>query len=405
MNQENQPFFPYKSSSMLLAKEEMLELTKKCKPLTIGLAGDETQMEKRISLVPNAVGLLVQNGHKLLIERDSGERAWFSNHEYAEYGGEIVDKTEAFKADIVIKVASLTLAEIEMLKPKSTIITSLQLSTQAEEYFRRLMSKKITSLSFEYIQDKTKAFPIRRAMSEMAGTASIITAAEYLSNPEFGKGHILGGFSGISPTEVVILGAGTVGEYAAKAALGMGAMVKIFDNSIYKLKALQNHLIQPVFTSVIQPNVVLKALKTADVLIAAISASSGRTPVFVSEEMVSQMKPGSVIIDVSIDQGGCVETSQPTDHRNPVFIKHGVTHYCVPNIASRFPHTASYAISNFLAPILLVAAQAGGIEPMLHENEGIRRGTYMFNGLITNRQVSDYFRLPYQEIELLLSAF
>ncbi|MDP2423139.1 MAG: NAD-binding protein, partial [Bacteroidales bacterium] len=293
MKLEKQPYMPYKPSGGLLPKEEMLEVAKRSKSLTIGLPGDDAQLENRISLVPNAVGLLVQNGHRVLIERESGQHAWFSDHEYAEYGGEIVDKPEVFKADIVMKVASLCKDEIEQLNTKATVFTSLQFTSQHEEYFRMLMQKKITALAFEYIQDKTGAYPVRRAMSEMAGTASVMTAAEYLSHPESGKGHMLGGFSGISPSEVVILGAGTVGEYAARAALGMGAMVKIFDNSIYKLKSLQNHLSQPIFTSVIQPNVLLKALKTADVVIAALFTSSGLTPIYVSEEMVSQMKPGS----------------------------------------------------------------------------------------------------------------
>jgi alanine dehydrogenase len=233
----------------------------------------------------------------------------------------------------------------------------------------------------------------------------MLIAAEYLSNPEYGRGKMLGGFPGISPTEVVILGAGTVGEYATRAALGMGAMVKIFDNSVYKLRRLQNNLNTRVFTSMIQPRLLNDALRSADVVIGAIRSDYGWSPVIVSEEMVQQMRCGSVIIDVSIDQGGCFETSHVTDHRNPVFKKHDVTHYCVPNIASRVPHTASYALGNFLSPILLKVGDQGGVEKMLYSDFGIRQGVYLYNGIATNKFLSDTFHLPFQDINLLMAAF
>ncbi len=405
MSQENTPFRSIKHVAGMLPKEEMLEVSSRYHSITFGLPADDSSREKRISLVPNAVGLLVQNGHRVLIERGAGQLAWFSDHDYAEYGGELVEKAQVMKADVIVKVATLSSLELEMIEPRTTLITSLYLSSQNEDYFRKLISRKVTALAFEYIQDKTGAYPVRRAMSEMAGVASVTIAAEFLANSNYGRGHMLGGFSGISPSEVVILGAGTAGEYAARSAIGMGALVKVFDNSIFKLKALQTHLSHPVFTSVIQPNVLLKALKSADVIIGSIFTSSGRTPVYVTEEMVSQMKPGSVIIDISIDQGGCIETSHPTDHRNPVFQKYGVTHYCVPNIASRFPHTASYALSNFLAPILLQSGNVGGVQTLMRDNVGFRRGVYMYNGIITHRQVSDYFNLPFQDIDLLITAF
>jgi alanine dehydrogenase len=255
------------------------------------------------------------------------------------------------------------------------------------------------------VQDKAGTFPVIRAMSEIAGNTSMLVAAEYMSNPEYGRGKMLGGFSGISPTEVVILGAGTVGEYATRAALGMGAFVKIFDNSVYKLRRLQNNLNTRVYTSMIQPRVLMNALRSADVVIGAIHSAYGRTPVVVTEEMVQQMKSGAVIIDVSIDQGGCFETSEVTDHRNPVFKKYGVTHYCVPNIASKVPHTASYALSNFLSPILLRFGEEGGVEKVLHTDYGVRQGVYLFNGISTNKFLSDSFHLPFQDINLLMAAF
>lgn len=406
MNQEKQQFVSFAASSGMLPKEEMLEVARKKSFLTIGIPRDHSLLENRIPLVPNAVGLLVKSGHRVLIETEAGKRAHFSDHDYAEYGAEIVESpAEVFNSDLILKVAPLTDDETDLLKTRQTLISSLHLSISNEEYIRKLIAKKCTAIAFEYLRDRTGAYPLRRSMSEIAGNAAVLIAAEYLCHPEFGKGHMFGGFSGVPPTEVVILGAGTVGEFAAASALGMGATIKVFDNSVYKLNNLQSALNARIFTSVIQPEVLMKALKTADVVIAALHTHSGRTPYCITEEMVSRMKPGAVIIDVSIDQGGCVETSEPTDHKNPVFKKYDVLHYCVPNIASRVPHTASYALSNYLTPILMSIGEHGGIANVLKEDAGSRRGVYLFNGIVTNSLISEKFNLAYQDIDLLMTAF
>jgi alanine dehydrogenase len=202
----------------------------------------------------------------------------------------------------------------------------------------------------------------------------------------------------------VIIGAGTVGEYAARAALGLGATVKVFDNSVYRLRRLQGSLGVRVFTSIIQPKVLGKHLKTADVAIGALRTTGGRTPCVVTEEMVSEMKVGAVVIDVSIDQGGCFETSKVTNHTQPVFRKHGVIHYCVPNIASRVSRTASYALSTIFAPILLNIGEEGGLQNMLRVNSGVRHGVYLYQGILTNKYLGDSFNLPSKDIDLFLSA-
>lgn len=393
-------------SGQLMPQEERLEVKRGQKNLVIGVPKECAFTENRIPLDPDAVALLVHNGHQVLIEADAGKAAHFADTEYAEMGAEIIyDTAKIFTADIILKIAPPNQDEIEMMGHKQTLISSIHTSAINEEYFRRLLVKRITALAFEYVQDKVGTFPVIRAMSEIASNTSMLVAAEYMSNPEYGRGKMLGGFSGISPTEVVILGAGTVGEYATRAALGMGAFVKIFDNSVYKLRRLQNNLNTRVYTSMIQPRVLMNALRSADVVIGAIHTAYGRTPVVVTEEMVQQMKEGAVIIDVSIDQGGCFETSEVTDHRNPVFKKYGVTHYCVPNIASKVPHTASYALSNFLSPILLKFGDEGGVEKVLHSDYGIRQGVYLYNGISTNKFLSDSFRLPFQDINLLMAAF
>jgi alanine dehydrogenase len=284
-------------------------------------------------------------------------------------------------------------------------VSTINLPHQNQLYYRSLIRKKTTALAFEFIQDAFGSFPLRRSISEIVGNASIMLAARYLADPEYGKGNMLGGFSGITPSEVVIIGAGTVGENAARVALGMGATVKIFDDSIYRLRRLQYFLQNRVFTSIIQPKVLVKALQSADVVIGALHAVHGKTPCVVSEEMVKQMKSGSVIIDVSIDQGGCVETSRATTHQNPVFKEFDVIHYCVPNIASQVPHTASYALSNFFTPVLLNIGEEGGIDNLVRKDHGLARGLYLFKGILTNKYISDAFGLPFQELDLLLATY
>ncbi len=403
--EDTSAFLKYSPTETLMPQPEMLELSKQKSKLIIGIPKEVTFQENRIALVPEAVGLLVQKGHRILIESEAGKIAHFPDIEFSEMGGEIVSTAEeVYQADIILKVAPPTSEEISLLKTHQTIISSVQLSSFKEDAFRQMMAKKITAISFENIKDKTGQHPVIRAMSEIAGNTSIILAAEYLSNLEYGKGIMLGGFSGITPTEVVIIGAGTVGEFAARAAMGMGALVKIFDDSIYKLRRLQASFNNRIFTSILHPQILLQSLKNADVVIGALRVSDGKTSVVVTEEMVKSMKKGSVLIDVSIDQGGCFETSHLTNHSNPIFEKFGVTHYCVPNIASKVPHTASFAFSNFFAPTLLRTGDEGGIENLFRTDYGLRQGVYLYNGILTNKYMGDYFHIPSQDIDLLMAA-
>ncbi len=389
--------------SGLLPQEEMLDVKKNNVQMVIGVLKETNDSEHRVALVPEAVNLLVKNGYRVLVESYAGNESHFSNQDYIDAGADIVDVTGYLfsNSDILLRISPLSVSELDMIKANQTIFSALHPTIQTQEYFAKISEKKAIGVAFEYIQDQSHSFPIVRAVSEIAGNTSILIAAQYLSDLNYGKGNMLGGFSGITPTEVVILGAGTVGEYAARAAMGLGAMVKVFDNNIYKLRRLQENLNARIFTSIIQPKVLLKSLKTAHVLIGAIHSNSGRSPHIVSEEMVKEMKAGSVIIDVSIDQGGCVETSRPTDHSNPVFKLFGVTHYCVPNIASKVPHTASYALSNYLAPVLLNICEAGGTEWFIKSEPFFRKGIYSFKGFITHRIISEHFQLPYQDIDLM----
>ncbi|MDD5570250.1 MAG: alanine dehydrogenase [Bacteroidales bacterium] len=401
----NPEFFSMKSGKML-PKEEMLEVKKQNTQLHIGILKETTFQENRVAMVPDAVGLLISNGHSVTVETKAGEAAHFPDNKYSEAGATVsYSKEEVLKADIILKVTPPSVDEIKLMKGKQTIFSAISVGDLSSEYFKEMISKKITAIALERIQDKAGSFSFLRSMSEIAGNTSILIAAEYLSNIHGGKGLMVGGIAGITPTEVVILGAGTVGESAARAAMGLGAVVKVFDNNIYKLRRLQNNLGAKVFTSILQSKVLTKALKAADVVIGALHDQHGRTPCVVTEDMVKEMKFGSVIVDVSIDKGGCFETSRTTNHSEPVFEKYDVIHYCVPNIPSRVSRTASYALSNFLTPIILNVAEEGGINNVIKTDLGIRHGVYVYNGILTDKNIGETYNLPYKDINLLLAAF
>jgi len=384
-----------------------LEVATHQRNLHIGIPKETSYEETRIALVPEAVGLLVNNGHQVTVESEAGNSANFQDKDFSEAGATITyDNKEVYlNAEIILKVAPPSKQEIELLRPKQCLISTLQLSMQPKNFLQNLIKKKVTALAFESIMDEENIFPVIRAMSEIAGNTAISIAAEYLSNMNNGQGLMIGGISGTPPTEVLILGGGTVGEFAARSALGLGATVKVFDNSIFKLRRLQNDLGMRIYTSVLRPQILANALKTADVVVGAIRSPGGRTPCVITAEMVSEMKVGSVIIDVSIDHGGCSETSRVTSHAKPIYTEYGVIHYCVPNIASRVARTASYALSNIFAPILLSIGNNGGMDNVLRRNKGVRHGVYLYNGILTSKYLGEQFNLPYKNIDLLVAAF
>ena len=389
----------------LMPQEEMLEVAKKQHQLVIGIPKESEKYENRIPLTPEAVEILVQNGHQVLIEPDAGKGANYVDTQFSERVGLLVDAAEVFKADILLKISPLTVKEIGYMKENQIVMSSLHYRNYSEEFVRGLMQKRVSAIAFENIKDQYNCYPVIRSMSEIAGNTAILIAAEYLSNVNKGKGVMLGGVTGITPAEVVILGAGTAAESAARAALGLGAFVKVMDQSIHKLERLQDHIGMRLHTSVLHPQVLRKALKSADVVIGAIHFTELNSQFVVSEDMVSNMKKGSVIVDISIDQGGCFETSEVRDHGNPVFTKHDVIHYCVPNIPSRVARTASIALSNVIGPILLDIAAAGGLTPILKSDICLRQGVYIYNGILTNYIIGNQLGIPSQDINLLMAAF
>lgn len=389
----------------LYPQEKLAKVKGDSKSLKISIPSEVSYQENRVSLTPSAVGILVANGHEVQVEQDAGKHAFFEDNEYSEAGAQIVySKEDAFQADLIVKVEPPTIEEIEMMKPGTTVFSALQLGSAEPAYFELMNKRKVTALAYEMLEDKVGGLPIVNAMSELAGTLVIPIAAEYMSSVNGGKGVILGGITGVPPTRVIILGAGTVAEYAARAALGLGSEVRIFDNEVYKLRRIKHKLANQAFTSVIDSATLEQSLRSADVVIGALRAEKGRARCVVTEEMVGNMKPGSVIIDVSIDQGGCIETSRTTSHAKPTFKKFDVIHYCVPNIASRAARSATTAMSNILTPVLLKIADSGGMEECMATHKWLSNGVYAYRGSTTNLGIAKKYNLPFKDLSLFLAA-
>jgi len=390
----------------LSPQEELLELIKNNKSFKIGLPNEQDKFENRISLTPQAVEILVKNGHQIFIEKNAGLASNYKDYQYSEVGATIVKtKKEVYTSDIVMQVSPFTSDEIDILKGNQLIISSLHLKSQTKENINKLIRKKITAIAHEFVRDQDGYLTVVRSMSEIAGNSAIIIAAEYLSKSHGGKGVLLGGITGITPTEVVILGAGTAGEFAARTALGLGAIIRIFDNSIFRLRRLNDHLKGKIITSVFHPHVLAKALLSADVVIGALRNDDNMCYPPVTETMVKSMKEGSVIVDLSIDNGACFETSSLTNHKKPTFLKHNVLHYCVPNVPSHVSRTSTLALSNIFSPLLSLLAYAGGVDQIIRNDIGVRSGVYVYKGILTNKKVGDVLGLMSKDINLLLAAF
>jgi alanine dehydrogenase len=398
MSKQLSPF----SKEELLPKPEMLEIRKSKDELFIGIPKETHFDEKRICLTPNAVAALTSNGHRIVVESGAGGGTNYSDDQYSEAGAKIsYNANDVFACNIILKIEPPSLDEIKMMNPQSVLISAMQLKTQNKEYFKALAEKRITAIAFDYIQDDHGIYPLVKSLSEIAGIASVLIAGEIMNNNNLGNGLLLGNIGGVPPSKVVIIGAGTVAEFAARSALGLGASVEVFDNSLTKLRSLQHKLQFPISTSTIQPKNLLRSLIEADVAIGALRGKT-RTPVVVTESMVEQMKDGAVVIDVSIDNGGCFETSEVTTHSDPTFVRHGVIHYCVPNVPSRYSRTASVSISNIFTPYLLNIGEMGGIENAARFDKSLQKGMYFYHGILTNKNIADWFNLPLTDINLLI---
>ena len=393
------------SKTMLLPREEMLEIQRKEKKILIGIPSDFPKVEFRVPLTPQAVDLLVSYGHEIYIEKGAGRHANYSDNEYLEAGAVMVENREQiFQCDVILRVAPFDEDEIGMLRGNQVVFSNMQISSYCAASIGKLMQKKMTCVAYEYFENENGFLPFVHQMSQISGITSITIASEYLSNSRGGKGVLFGDVTGITPAELVIIGSGTAAEFAARAALSLGIVVKVFDTSVEALSRLEEKLGARIFTSVLYPKVLKKALVSADAVIGALPFNAN--PQFrVSEELVEHMKEGAIIIDLNASQGGCFETSGLTDLNNPVFRKHGVIHYCVPNIPSLVARTASISLSNILIPLLLAVGDFGGVDSYLKSSRGFRKGVYLYRGILTNRDMGYLFNLPVKDIELLLAAF
>lgn len=403
---KNKPgFSSFFSEGQYQTQAETIFVEQKDRSISIGIPKETTLQENRIALVPNSVRTLIGYGHKIVVESGAGLKSNFSDHDYSEAGAQISESKEVvFRSQVLVKATPPTLEEIELCHTNQLILSPLHLPALSQEFIKALQKKQITTIAMEYYKSEDGSFPVVRIMSEIAGMSSILTAAELLSSANKGRGVLLGGVSGVPPAKVVILGAGVVGEFATKTALGLGASVRIFDNEVSKLMRIQSLVGRQLHTSTYNPVYLGYQLMSADVVIGAVHSRSGRAPILVTEEMISKMKNGAVAIDVSIDQGGCFETSEITNHKKPTIEKHGVIHYCVPNIASKVPRTASVAISNIITPILIKSGQTGNFDNLLFENRGVRNGVYTYKGCVTNAYIAKTFDLKYTDIDLLLTS-
>jgi alanine dehydrogenase len=393
------------SKTMLIPKEEMLEITSRGQKIKIGIPSDLSKVEYRVPLTPQAVDLLTSYGHEIFIEKNAGKQASYTDKEYRSAGAVIADKKEeVFQCDIILRVAPFSSDEADLLRGNQTIISNMQIHAHCKESITKLIQKKVTCIAFETIENDYGFLPFVHQMSQIAGVTSITIASEYLSNAHQGKGVLFGEVTGITPAELVIIGTSTAAEYAARVALDLGILVKVFDTSVYELSRLEEKLGRRIFTSVFYPKVLRKALVSADAVIGAMQFNT--TPKFkFPEELVKQMKEGSVIIDLNASQGGCFETTRCTDFNDPAYIKHGVVHYCVPNIQSIVARTASISLSNILIPILLSVGDNGGMDNYIKNSKGFRKGVYIYHGILINHEIGNLFNIPSQDIDLLMAAF
>ncbi|MAO64023.1 MAG: alanine dehydrogenase [Balneola sp.] len=374
--------------------------------LKIGLPKEISNDERRVSLTPGGVSILKANGHEIFIEKGAGEAANFTDREYADAGAEMAYSADEVykKSELILKIAPLAEEEFEFLEEDHALISALHMGSQTQKYLEALIEKSITGIGYEFIRGEDKEFPIVRMMHEITGSMSVQIAAHYLESMSGGQGIMLGGISGVPPATVVILGAGITGEYAARTALGYGAQVFVMDTDLTALRRLENALDRRIITAVANHQYLNSALRFADIIIGAAMAEGERSPCWVTEEMIINMKPGSVVVDTVIDQGGCVATSKPTTHSDPVYSVHDVIHHCVPNIPANVPRTATYALNNVLVPYILAIGDAGGVKECLWDNVALRNGTYSYKKHITKKSLAKMFDMNFREIEMLIAS-
>ncbi len=390
-----------------IPQELLAELNKAGNALHIGIPRETDELERRLALTPEAVDILTSSGHRVWIETGAGLGINYADNHYAESGAEIMaTAAEVWQADIILKILPPSAGEVALMKPRATLLSMLQLHSLSQEAFELMIAKRINAIAYELIADEYRKLPVMTVISEIEGTASITIASEMLSNTQGGKGILLGGIPGVSPTEVVIIGAGSAGTVAARAALSLGASVKVFDDDINKLRTIQLTLGQGLFTSTFHPNVLHNAFLTADVVIGAMRYINTNKRYVIAEELIRSMKRGALVIDLRVNQGGCFETTCTLKPSDPaIFEQYGILHYCQPNISNRVARTTSMALSNIFIPLLIQLSDMGTIQAMIKSVPGFKLGVYMYAGKPVNEYVSSHFNMRSNNIDIYLAAF
>ncbi|MBN1279934.1 MAG: alanine dehydrogenase [Chlorobium sp.] len=386
--------------------ERWLIKPEKTMNITLGIPKERAQDERRVAISPAGVQILTEHGIKVIVEATAGQCCNFPDIEYAEAGASIAPSPEELygQSNVIVKVLPPLPEEINFFSAGQMLLSALHLGTLNRHLIKTLLEKNVTALGFEFIETRDGELPIVRTLSEIAGSLAIQTAAKYLETSYGGSGILLGGIAGVPPANVTIIGAGTVGLFAAQDALGLGAQVTVIDKEINRLRRFEAFFNRHLVTAIANDHYISQLAKTSDVMIGALSPKKKIIRPLVSEQVVKSMKPGSVIIDVSIDQGACFATSRHTSHTNPIYVKHGVTHYCVPNIPSAVAKTASFALTNTLLPFLLKLTEHETVADILWKSHSLRKGTYIYKGYVTKKILSELTDFPFREIDLLLAA-
>lgn len=384
-------------------QEEMLLISPQKKKLSIGIPKEDFKNERRISFTPNTVQFLTNNGIKVYIEAGAGLSSGYSDLEFSESGGTILDQQVAvFKSDVIVKISPPTIQQISYLEKNQILISSLNLKTLDRTYFELLAGKRITAIALEYINDEFGTLPFVHFMSEIAGRVAVNIASNFLMQKH---GTLLGGTGGTKPSEIVIIGAGDVARSTVKFALETGALVKVYDQSISRLKALEEHIPGNVYCSILNDSTLMADLSNADVVIAALSNQDVGAQYVVSEELITNLKKNSIVIDLSIDQGACFETSKVTSFEKPTFVKHGITHYGIPNIPSTVPRTASDVLGNIYLQLFSNFQNYFNINHFLKNDSNFRNGLYFYNGVLVNKHIGELYDLPNQDLDLIIAVF
>jgi alanine dehydrogenase len=371
--------------------------------MVIGVPKEIHHHEHRVGLNPFAAARLIKKGHTVFVESRAGEEAHFSDKDYQDVGAQIVYSPEEayMRADLVSRFSAITAAELELIRPGLTICAFHHLAISPKDVVAKLMELETTLIGYEIIRDSHGDRPVLIPFSEMAGQLAVQIAAYYLQRESGGRGVLLGNAPGVPPPTVLILGAGSVGQSAARQAVATGAHVIVLDENMKQLRILNRDLAGHVVTAVVSIRQLEKFTAIADVVIGAILIPGARSPYLITEEMVKKMKPGSLIMDISIDQGGCVETSRPTTPDNPTFVVHDVLHYCVPNMTANIPRTATRALATAAIPYLMEVAEMG-LEGALTGNPGLAAGVFVYKGKMVHERVGKALEMPVTPLGALL---